>query len=714
MLCPFASLGFLFAFLITCSGLQMVAHAELIKPTRIEASFDVPGVSGNPFDYLTNDVMVEIALPNGSSITLPAFFDGDNVWRVRHTPTMNGRYDIRSIRLNGKPVKPAKLSPRTFDVTQAPASRRVSIDPQNAHRFVHADGSTYYPLGTNLGWHHRGDPPMPPLVETLARMSAAGMNWSRVWMNHWDGKNLDWVEHQPITLGHLHLAAARQWDAILDACDAHGIHIQIALQHHGQYSTRADANWHLNPWNKANGGWLDSPADFFTDEKARALTKAKYRYIIARFGYSDAVMAWELFNEVEGTDAYEAAFDSVVAWHNEMAAFIRAHDPYKHLITTSSRTADAPLWTSMDFYNPHVYAPDIVAAIQNLEEQSLDRAYFYGEIGAAAHGPQLDPAATVRDLLWASLMSRSSGAAQYWYWDAVFYNDLYAQFFAARQFLDASALAEQSNLKPLALVVETAGRGPLRFGPGTGWSASKITRFIVKQSGTIEGLGGMSAYLQGKLNERNHAMFPHAEFVVNFAEPGTFSVSVDEITSSGATLDISIDGKGVSGVELMPPLADTLPAGERSRRNPRVNATLSVPIDAGEHTIRVENLGRDWVHLRQFSLTPYASLIGALGKGNDHYAAIWLYRREAGASAAEGQVLVPGLKPGNYRVNWFDTARGTLLRSEVHRHEEGAMCLATGLIASDVAMWIQATNDAPTTRPTTSPTSLPAPNDSGK
>jgi hypothetical protein len=96
---------------------------------------------------------------------------------------------------------------------------------------------------------------------------------------------------------------ARRWDTIVEAADKNGIFFPDGLQHHGQYSTRTNPNWGENPWNAANGGFLAKPEDFFTDARAKALTKAKYRYIIARWGYSPSILAWELFNEVQYTDA---------------------------------------------------------------------------------------------------------------------------------------------------------------------------------------------------------------------------------------------------------------------------------------------------------------------------------------------------------------------------------------------------------------------------
>ena len=142
-------------------------------------------------------------------------------------------------------------------------------------------------------------------------------------MDNWDGKNLDWPK--PGAFGQLSLSVAQKWDGIVAAAEQSGICFQMTLQHHGQYSSSVDPQWSGNPYNTANGGFLSNATQFFTNATAKALTKRKLRYAVARWGYSPAVMAWELFNEVQFTDAAQVGQWSIIgAWHDEMAQFIRS------------------------------------------------------------------------------------------------------------------------------------------------------------------------------------------------------------------------------------------------------------------------------------------------------------------------------------------------------------------------------------------------------
>jgi len=658
----------------------------------IEASFELPQVHANPFDFTQNDVVVKIIQPDGSGVTVPAFFDGGQTWRVRHTPSMTGAYRIGAVTLNGQDAEPLNLQPREFSVDGTSRPGFVRLDPSDNKRFILDDGSEYYPVGYNLGWRTDG---APPLVDSITRMGKAGVNWTRIWMCAWDGKNLDWPREGagPIQLGNLSLPTAKLWDQIVGAADAADIHFHLVLQHHGQYSSKADPNWQINPWSKANGGWLEKPEQFFTDPKAIALTKAKFRYIVARWGYSPAIMAWELFNEVEFTDAYtNGKVDDIAAWHTAMAKFIREQDPYRHLIVTSSKVTEPKLWGAVDYYEAHVYPPDVLAAMAVLDDDRLDRAYFYGELGSL-EDPNAKNGDTLHRVLWGSVMSGSSAAAEYWSWDVVEANNLQFHYTAAQKFIEQSGLLKQTDMKPIDVVAETDSRGPLQFGPGTSWAPAKLTQFTIKPSGTVQGLGGMSAYLQG--NGKNKSMCPYILFHVNYLTAGSFAVEVDQTTPDGARVEIKLDGEPAATMNFGPfPLPPGLGGRPGPRPNPHPDATLELPISQGEHTIRLENTGADWAHISKFVLTPYAPRLGVLAKGGKNLVVLWVYNRApAEAQTVVGKVSVPGLALGEYDVAWVDTRTGNIISSyRAGPKEDGTLELETPAIANDVAAWVSREN----------------------
>ena len=272
---------------------------------RLETSFSLPNLKGDPFDYQTNDVRLTLKTPGGTTLSLPAFFDGENTWRVRHTPDAPGVYRVVSISVNGR-MTAALATPAQWDVNaKTEVAGIIGIDPTNPARFARDENgraTRYFPLGHNVGW---GAGDLPSIPQMFGKMGAAGENWSRVWMNNWDGKNLDWMPDGKLAgpPGTLSLDVARRWDGIVLGAEQNGVAFQMVLQHHGQYSTRVNSQWQENPYNVKNGGFLQTPDDFFTDAQAESLTKRKLRYAVARWGYSPAILAWELFNEVQFTDA---------------------------------------------------------------------------------------------------------------------------------------------------------------------------------------------------------------------------------------------------------------------------------------------------------------------------------------------------------------------------------------------------------------------------
>ena len=617
--------------------------APATQATHGEFAFSLPNLSGNPFDYRENNIEAVIQTPQGKQ-TLFAFFDGGNIWRVRFPFAGKGTYKLLGVTRNKSAIK-ASVQTGTLTVRSAVKTPGfVRLDAKNKTKFIFDNGAAYYPVGSNAAWKS-GD--RPDIDELFNRMGVAGENWSRVWMNHWDGKNLDWPRPQNTSLGTLNLNAARRWDGIVTAAEKNKIYFQMTLQHHGQYSTRVNPNWGENPWNAAlPGGFLKTPDEFFTNEKARNLTRAKYRYIVARWGYSPSILAWELFNEVQFTDAInDKQADKVAAWHKEMAAFLRSADKYHHLVTTSSDVSIPHLYDSADYIQPHSYPVDGVQTVLSVNPSDWNKPIFYGEIGPP-DAKDTTGGVFLHNLLWASLVSGQSGVAQYWSWDELTDNNWWSKYASVTGFLalpDALSVVRDTPANR-TVSVDTADLSPVSFGPGGSWGKGEQTRFVVESSGKVDGAGKMPAFLQGTTHPD---LFTRAEFAVDFPRPGTFAVSVRQSAKAGAHLVVFVDDQK---------------AGERDF--PRADADqtvtgpgLSVAISQGKHTVRLENTGTDWVVLQNITLAPYGPGMRVLAKGDSKRAVVWVYRPAAAPDAAPitGVVTLPDFAPGAYRLIWWDT-----------------------------------------------------------
>jgi hypothetical protein len=654
---------------------------------KIETSFTVSTPIADPFDY-SNDVRVLIVQPDTSTISLPAFFDGGTTWRVRHTPTMAGTYSVSNITLNGSPLSFGNLSPSSWTVTGFPTSPGfVRVDPTNPRRFITSNGRRYFPVGEDVAWSS----PSSGILNIFPKMGAAHENWSRVWMTHFNdngttlGLNLDWPKVNN-TFGQLSLTNAHHWDAIVAAAEQAGIHFQMTLQHHGQYSTQVNPNWADNPYNTANGGFLSNPTNFFTDATAKALTKRKLRYIVARWGYSPSIMAFELFNEVQYTDAGRAGqWANIEAWHNEMAQFIRTNDVYHHLITTSD-SLNQPIWDQTDYYQHHDYPSDLITGIRDAQDITPSQPVapdYSGECGI-----DFTPHVGISPPVWAGLMAAQSGGAQPWYWDTIDPNNDYFLIQAAADFVTVSGLADQNALTKSTPLVTGGTIGALTFGFGGGFNPATQDTFTVGSSAP-DGAGAAPPYLQSQNGHPGWTPNGYT-FLVNYPVAGTFSVQIVQIAACGATLQIKLDG--VTKTNVVFP-SNTNCGGNYNGTT--TNVTFSINVPTGSHTVNIFDSGNDWLLLGNFTLNPYVSTLGAYAVGTNNWQAVWIWNRTnvfaaSPGSSVTGTVAIAGLNPGTYSGTWWSTFGAGVLSNLTFNvvSSNTAVTLATPSVLRSVALYV--------------------------
>ncbi|RYG29622.1 hypothetical protein EON81_26360, partial [bacterium] len=482
--------------------------------------------------------------PGGHVFERLAWYDGDGSWRATLVTPTKGLYKAELWR-NGKAttgeitVDDGKSTEINAETPLARGFLRKRDD-----RFVWDDGTVFFPMGYNLAWQTGG---LPDMVDQLATMGKSGVDWTRIWANHWDGKNPWWISDERAEKpdpGWLEEAPLKRWDAVVDACDKNGVSFQMVLFHHGQISSTVNSNWADNPWNAKNpGGFLKDPAEFFTDPEAKRRSKLWIRTAVARYAHSPRLMAWELWNEVQWVDTYKAGrFEDVKKWHTEMAEYIRSIDPYRHLVTSSSDLEHREIFEAMDYLQPHTYPVDVRTAISG--ESYGGRPGFFGEFGPGgraenAEGPELKK--ILRDGIWAGLLSSQAGAGQYWFWDKVEKNGLHDDFRFSRIALDAANLSGHPTAKPISVAAETVERGPAVVKPGADW-APQTTGEIDLLNPTPEQLRGWSAYFQSSTSA-NAAMGRPLKIRFNAPRAGQLVVKIASVSKGGARLHLTVNGK---------------------------------------------------------------------------------------------------------------------------------------------------------------------------
>lgn len=530
----------------------------------------------------------------------PAYFER-GAWHAYLVARNAGRYQV-AIRITqiGRPFRTLRTG--DINLTTVLPHGFIHRSKQHVQRFIHDDGTAYTPIGFNVAWQNKGE---PSYATTLKQMADNGANWTRIWACHWDGKNPWWPE--PKMLRHdrdvLWQPALDRWTEIFVAAERNMVGVQFVLFHHGQVTTEVNPNWKDHPWNVANGGWLKTPVEFFTNAEAIRRSKAWLREAVARFGHNTSLMAWELFNEVEWVDAARKAkrWDLVTKWHVEMARYLRSIDAYDHLITTSSAIDQKALWTEMDIIEPHTYPTNIGAAVSAMDFTTFRKPGMFGEFGPA-DGSGKKARIDILDGIYAGLLSNHAAAGQYWYWENVQKQQLFPLFKRAREIIDASQWWSHPDAEPVALKVTGQSKTPgdLDCTPAIGWGQSEIMDFDVPNAINAGALGKCSSYLQGQANRKMQPTPITYRF--NAAAMGNVTIAFDQISKSGAAVTVTLDGNIV--------LSKSWKAGPADLK---FDERVTIPVSAGEHILHLENTGADWAHIKQVIIPGVAPALSGRG-----------------------------------------------------------------------------------------------------
>jgi mannan endo-1,4-beta-mannosidase len=461
-----------------------------------ELTVDIAAPVANPYDYDERALRCVFAGPGGIRDTVDGFYmqdysldtatgllkkNGLGHYKVRYSPRVAGQWNFMLFCSGKGAGAGGGLGTREpsgavggFGAGDLGARGSFSCLPSASPGFVRRNlspylsfdnGKAFIPIGENMAWAKSN--PYMDYRRWVGRLADKKGNFIRVWMPSW-GLGLEWQKGRNGYEGLMQYHQQNAWylDWLVGLCAGKGVYMMLSLDHHGQVSTKVDANWNENPYNAANGGPCLNTWDFFTSDSARHLIRNRFRYIVARYGYSSYIQSWELFNEVDWTDDFEKHKGDVRAWHQEMAGWLSHLDVNHHLITTSyGRPENDPAcWElpALDFTQSHYYSDRTAMDSQLVANaRSYRKAYhkptLNGEFGLMGDGrtqAAKDPGGIfVHNCLWATLFGGAMGAALPWYWDDyVEPQDLYVHFSALSAFAagisligDGYAPVEQST-----------------------------------------------------------------------------------------------------------------------------------------------------------------------------------------------------------------------------------------------------------------------------
>ncbi len=694
----------------------------------------------NPFDPDEVALAAEFATPGGRRETVPGFFyggfrrsraeDGREVvtatgqygWRIRYLPRTAGQFQCTIVlRNSGRTLRSA---PVRFQVEPGNADGFIRVSRRQPLYFEYDSGKPYFAVGENVCWPGKGG--TYDYDHYWARLAENHANYARIWVGPFDCFTLERPARgrdDPAGLGRIDLAAAWRLDTVLHGAARHGIHVMFCIDSFNSLRIRPMyPRWAECPYNAANGGPLKKPEEFFTNPEAQKLYRRRLRYIVARWAWDPTVLSWEFWNEVDIIEKYRKK--DVAAWHREMAHYLRRIDPWDHMITTSfARTFGDPLVDALpelDYVQSHQYgAVDIAEAVRRVclrKAEKYGKPHYFGEFGTdwKARGTQADSDGIhLHNGLWSAVVSRAAGTSMLWWWDNyVDPHNLYYHFKPVADFVKAIPFNRVSYGLPGKITVAWANPTAPRpsqtlylVGRHATWKAApwnRPNRIVVEPNGRVDGADRLSRILHGL---RNHPdLHNPVVFLVDYPKPGRFSVRVTAVSGyGGATLDISVDGK----VLLHKDFQDTSPKSTGTMH--KYDGLYTVNVPAGNHEIRVENRGADWVfveyrfHDYQRMRHPPLRIWGltaseAIPAGAGPTAFFWVqnegntwFRHNQGDTLSEvspARITLRGIPDGAYRLEWFDTYKGGVVRAGEVRSAEGKMELCTPPILRDIAFRI--------------------------
>jgi len=650
---------------------------SIAKYNKFELTIDLTAAYTNPYDY--NDISTKciFTAPNGRkdsvdgfymenyslNITTGALTDlGTHNFRVRYAPNIKGAwsYVLSATNSAGTTTQP----PANFQCT-APTSRGF-IKKNNTNYLNFDDGTQYIPVGEDMGWQDNNV--VTDYTNWLGKLSSNGGNFIRVWMSDW-AFALEWKNgyNGYSGLEKYKQTSAYYLDWLLDECNSLNVYMMLCLNHHGQVSTTVNPEWSNNPYNAANGGPCTNTWDFFTNTTAKNYYKNRQRYIIARYGYSKNIQSWELFNEVDWTDDFTNKQSSVTSWHNEMANYIKSKDVYKHLVTTSYAydTNDPDTWQlpNIDFTQTHYYvsAPNLETILANGAQNYLSSYHkptLNGEFGLSGDGSNLatlDPNGVyIHNAIWGSTLGGAMGSAMSWWWDNyIDPRNLYYHYKPLSTFL-AGVQLKNNNYKKVSSKITGGGKSDLIISPGESFVKATANDFTIDANGNITpDANNLSQYLFGNTWNTQYRNPP--TFHVNYTVAGKFEVITGNSTGTAPTIVIYIDGV------------------QKLNSNAAINTTYSIDITKGSHSIKVDNLGTDWISISNYTFTNIAPPLEnfVLRSADKNSAAGWLlnkkynwqYLHDNGTTPPPvngASVHISNMNNGNYTVNFYSCSTGNI------------------------------------------------------
>ncbi|MDD2236544.1 MAG: DUF5060 domain-containing protein [Kiritimatiellae bacterium] len=412
---------------------------------KYEVTVGLDHVSGlNPYDPNMVDLQATFVSPSGQVWNICGFYMeednepiGQGSWRIRFAPDEIGTWTYDVTVENGMGADSS--TGHTFSCVGSDHHGPIRVSDDDGHYFEYADDTPFVGIGYCHPWDG-GDEGI------FANCAEHGINMIHCWMAPWDTlltvkpANPTDFWREKSTYDTYEQGRAAELDRVVGHAEKYGVKLVFTIWPHDAIRDFNHHKWRINgSWAKAfdqkfsEPEWyinafseLDDPPmnqKFFYDDVYLEYQDRLYRYIIARWGYSEAIGTWALASELFGTyansancieyqdplwvtnknallgeDPYEHmdtnqcdGADYTISWLTYIHTYFADNDPFGHPTTASYGTdeywehgfpvIDVPqIHTYADLYN-WITPPVTVAKYHHYLREHYDKPSFMGEIG---------------------------------------------------------------------------------------------------------------------------------------------------------------------------------------------------------------------------------------------------------------------------------------------------------------------------------------------
>lgn len=516
--------------------LDKVAATELYDPDPAHGGLDLSATFSGP----------------GGTWTVPGFYDGTH-WRIRFAPNAAGTWDYAVTAAD--PSGTSNTVESSFSCEDSPHPGWARID---GHWLRFTNGDAVAAVGHNNGWLYEVRDP------DFATMAGDDLNLLSFWMvTPW--AETEWmpsrtpIENAEQGIGEYNQAACTYLDAVVADAEGEDVYLLPTIWSHDQLCDQL--SWGAPSWWQNAYQTLCSPADFYLTGSSEQWRYQRnfYRYLLARWGYSRAIVGWVGVCEVEGTDGYYAAYGGsesrVESWITEVRNYFAQNDAYR-----TNGAGEYPMaFTKTDYYgdwndwggavfdqravDSYASQNNSVAVAQTLATETMamwgtGKPAFHAEWGAPSRA--LQPA-HLHNGIWAATASGAALTPLVWCdgYDFPTLTDpdvgdamraqlqILAQFLAARDYLGDPGLA------PDSIGIDS---------PCRGWTLKKADRGFAWIQNTTGTINAQQITISGLVN---------GEYTVKWFDvwtSGTTVIQTDIVTVDTGALIVSAPTLGQADI----------------------------------------------------------------------------------------------------------------------------------------------------------------------